>query len=104
MNCVQPKEYRRTHFKCTISYNEAGLVNLYRDDEDVKLYSKMLNALSFVSPEDVGAAFDALNDSRPDNLENVCSYWEDSYVGRLRRNRCANPLFPITLRDIRGST
>ena len=62
-----------------------GLSNLYRDDENIKLYSKMLIALSFVPPEDVGSAFDELNDSRPDNLQNVYDYWEDNYVGRLRR-------------------
>ena len=74
-----------------------GLSNLYRDDENIKLYSKILIALSFVPPEDVGSAFDELNDSSPDNLQNVYDYWEDNYVGRLRRNRRANPLFPITM-------
>jgi hypothetical protein len=80
-----------------------GLSNLYRDDENIKLYSKMLIALSFVPPEDVGSAFDELNDSRPDNLQNVYDYWEDNYVGRLRRNRRANPLFPITMWNMRGT-
>jgi hypothetical protein len=63
----------------------------------------MLIALSFVPPEDVGSAFDELNDSRPDNLQNVYDYWEDNYVGLLRRNRRANPLFPITMWNMRGS-
>ena len=58
-----------------------GLSGAYRDDENVKMYSKMLIALSFVPPEDVGAAFDELNESRPDNLENVYNYWEDNYIG-----------------------
>jgi hypothetical protein len=79
-----------------------GLATLYRDDENIKLYSKMLIALSFVPPEDVASAFDELNESRPDNLDNVYNYWEDNYVGRLRRNRRANPLFPITMWNMRG--
>lgn len=79
-----------------------GLSNAYRDDENVKLYSKMLIALSFVPPEDVGGAFDELNESRPDNLENLYNYWEDTYVGRLRRNRRASPLFPIIMWNMRG--
>ena len=62
----------------------------------------MLIAPSFVPPEDVNAAFDALYESRPDNLENVYNYWEDNYVGRLRRNRRANPLFPIAMWNMRG--
>ena len=48
-----------------------GLSNLYHDDENIKLYSKMLIALSFVPPEDVGSAFDELNENRPDNLQNI---------------------------------
>jgi hypothetical protein len=67
-----------------------SLSNLYRDDENIKRYSKMLIALSFVPSEDVGSAFDELNDSRPDNLQNVYDYWElweDNYVGLLRFNR-----------------
>ena len=47
-------------------------------------------------------AVDELNESRPDNLDNVYNYWEDNYVGRLRRNRRANPLFPITMWNMRG--
>ncbi len=62
----------------------------------------MLIALSFVPPEDVGAAFDELNESRPDVLENVYNYWEDNYVGCLRRNRRASPLFPIIMWNMRG--
>jgi hypothetical protein len=59
-----------------------GLVNLYRDDvnEEVKLHSNMLISLSFVPPEDAGAAFNALNDSRPDNLETVYTLFEDNYT------------------------
>ncbi|BFZ03225.1 hypothetical protein BsWGS_06264 [Bradybaena similaris] len=78
-----------------------GLSGAYRDDENVKMYSKMLIALSFVPLEDVGAAFDELNKSRPDNLENVYNYWEDNYIGRLRRHCRASPLFPIAMWNMR---
>jgi hypothetical protein len=79
-----------------------GLSSLYRDDENIKLYSKMPIALSFVPPEDAGYAFDELSESRPDYLQNVYNYSEDNYVGRMRRNRRVNPLFLITMWNIRG--
>jgi len=61
----------------------------------------MLIALSFVPPEDFGVAFDDLNDSRPECLENIYNYWEDNYIGRLRRNLRGEPLFPITMWNMR---
>ncbi|KII61887.1 hypothetical protein RF11_14163 [Thelohanellus kitauei] len=79
-----------------------GLTNSYRDDENVKLYSKMLIALSFIPPEDVGTAFDELSESRPANLHNLYNYWEDTYIGRMRRNRRDDPLFPISMWNMRG--
>ena len=74
---------------------------IYRDDENIKLYSKMLISLSFVPIEDVGSAFDELSESRPIALCNLYGYWEDNYVGRLRRDRRAIPLFPISMWNMR---
>jgi len=53
--------------------------------------------LSFVPPDDVAECFNELNDNRPDELAPVYDYWEDNYIGRLRRRRWAVPTFPIAL-------
>jgi hypothetical protein len=55
-----------------------------------------------VPPEDVAECFDTLNESRPHELAALYDYWEDNYIGRLRRNRRANPLFDIALWNVRG--
>ena len=79
-----------------------GLVNNYRDDENVRMFGKMLLALSFVPPDDVAECSDELNDNRPDELAPVYDYWEDNYIGRLRRHRRSAPTFPIALWNMRS--
>jgi hypothetical protein len=81
---------------------DEGLSNNYRDDENIRMFTKMLLALSFVPPEDVAESFEELNDNRPDELARVYDYWEDNYVGRLRRNRRSAPTFPIALWNMRA--
>ena len=61
-----------------------------------------LLALSFVPPEDVADCFDELNDNRPDELAPVYDYWEDNYIGRLRRNRRSAPTFPTAFWNMRS--
>jgi len=78
-----------------------GLANNYRDNEHVRMFTKMLLALSFVPPEDVPGSFDVLNDNRPDELAPIYDYWEDNYIGWLRRNRRAAPTFPVALWNMR---
>jgi len=57
-----------------------GLVNKYRDDENVRMFAKTLLALSFVPPDDVAECFDELNDNRPDELAPAYDNWEDNYT------------------------
>ena len=73
------------------------LVNLYRDDKNVRIHVKMLLALSFVPTTDIMEAFEMLVESCPRQLDPVLDYWEDNYIGRQRRNRRAAPLFAIQL-------
>jgi len=77
-----------------------GLVSNYRDNENVRMFAKMVLALSFVPPDDVAECFDKLN--RPDELAPVYDYWEDNYIGRLRRHRRSAPSFPIALWNMRS--
>nr|XP_033788082.1 uncharacterized protein LOC117354520 isoform X1 [Geotrypetes seraphini] len=81
---------------------DEGLTSNYRDDENVRLYAKMLLALSFVPPENVGDCFEELDDKRPDELQPVYDYWEDHYIGRRRRNYRSPPTFPISLWNMRS--
>ncbi|KII70187.1 hypothetical protein RF11_01641 [Thelohanellus kitauei] len=70
-----------------------GSANLYRDDENIKLYSKMIIALGFIPPQDVGSAFAELSKGRQDNLLNIYNYWEDNNFGRFRRYHFDNSMF-----------
>lgn len=79
---------------------EKGLTGLYRDDETIRSFSKMLLALAYVPPSDVAAAFDELSEQAPRELQPVYDYWEDNYIGRQRRNRRSAPLFGIPLWNV----
>ena len=74
---------------------ECHLAEAYHDDENVRMYLKMLLALSFVPVEDVPDAFDELVESSPPELTPINEYWEDNYVER--KNRRGNPRFSINL-------
>jgi hypothetical protein len=56
----------------------------YRDEESVRMYIKMLLALSFVPVTDVPQAFDELVETSPPQLATINDYWEDNFVGRQR--------------------
>ena len=57
----------------------------YGENEAIRMFTKMLLAFSFIPTEDIPASFDELNDNRPDELEPIYNYWEDTYIGRLHR-------------------
>jgi len=80
---------------------DCHLAEAYRDDENIRVYVKMILVLSFVPVLDVAAAFDELVDSSPPELAPLHDYWEDNYVGRQRRNRRGTPRFPISLWNMR---
>jgi hypothetical protein len=80
---------------------ECGLVTSYRDGENIRMYTKMLLALAFIPIIDVPDAFDELNENRPDELDAVYDYWEDTYVDRKRRNLRAPPRFCVECWNVR---
>nr|KAI8766140.1 activating transcription factor 7-interacting protein 1 isoform X3 [Biomphalaria glabrata] len=80
---------------------DENLAATYREDKNVCMFVKMLLTLSFVPPADVNTAFEELSEARPDVVGNLYDYWEDNYIGRLRRNRRATPRFPIALWNVR---
>lgn len=55
----------------------------------------MIPALAFIPPDDVVHAFEYIQDTLDDELEGLLDYFEDSYIGRMKRSGRANPKFAI---------
>ena len=68
----------------------------YRNDDDFRIHVKMLLALSFVPPVDVYTLFNELVVDCPQAMDDLLYYWEENYIGRMRVNIRANPLFSIS--------
>ena len=74
------------------------------EDQEFVLHSKMICALSFLPPDDVEEGFEQLSDvileAYNDHMDNLLEYFEDTYIGRYRRNaprrpRCSLSTFGI---------
>lgn len=72
-----------------------GLQKKYMDDENFALKVRMLPALAFLPEEQVVAAFEKLSEIMPPEAEPIVDYFEDSYIGRMRRGGRKHPRFPI---------
>jgi hypothetical protein len=78
-----------------------GLQERYRTDEDLALTTRMLPALAFVPANQVVDSFETLQEQAPDELTPVMDYFEDNYIGRLRRQgRRAAPTFAIAVWNV----
>ena len=66
---------------------DLGLSQLYHDNEEFRMTVKMMLALSFVPVNDVVTAFEDLVEASPAEIMPLADYWEDNYIGRLRKNR-----------------
>ena len=44
----------------------------------------MLPALAFVPEEDVVEAFEQVQEHFPEEAEDICDYFEDNFIGRVR--------------------
>ena len=60
----------------------------------------MLAALAFVPVPNVLDAFESLMETFPMEAIPVADYFEDNYIGRLRRNRRAAAMFPLQLWNV----
>ena len=74
-----------------------GLQQLYQTDHDFSLKIRMIPALAFVPQHDVINAFEILQEHLPSEADPIIDYFEDVYVGRVRRNRRGSPSFPISM-------
>ena len=80
----------------------AGLQEQYVGDAQFALRLRMIAAVAFVPPHDVIDAFDEVADlirlQYQAVADDVLEYFEDTYIGRFRRNAPRRPpLFPIDL-------
>lgn len=74
----------------------AGLLRLYKENEQIRLHCKFLVALSFVHSRDVQFAFEILKENGfPKEMELIVQYWERNYVGKRIEN--ISPRFPIEM-------
>jgi len=79
---------------------ENGYQQRYMEDQEFALHSKMICALSFLPPDDVEEGFEQLSDvireAYNDQMDNLLEYFEDTYIGRYRRNAPRRPaMFPV---------
>lgn len=79
---------------------QCGLTEEYQNNENVRQHTKMLLSLSFVPVDDVIMAFEELAENCPNSLDPIINYWEDNYIGRIRRNRRASPRFAIAIWNV----
>lgn len=79
----------------------AGLQERYRTDENLALAVRMLPALAFIPIDHVVEAFEKLEDLASNEIMPVIDYFEDTYIGRLRRRRQrAQPTFPVDVWNV----
>jgi len=60
-----------------------GLVQQYREEEDVKLFCGMLDELAFLPVGDVPGGMTYLREHTPEGLEPLLDYFGNTYVSRV---------------------
>lgn len=75
-----------------------GLSERYRDEPEFALLVKRLLALAFIPTDDVMRVFEILTaDPAYRQIEVICDYMKDNFIGRQRRGRRGQPRFAIQL-------
>jgi len=68
----------------------------YENDCTINEQVRVLVPIAFVSPEDVSAVFETLEDHVHKSLEIDMSYFEENYIGKKLKRRRKEPLFTST--------
>ncbi|KAH9360195.1 hypothetical protein HPB48_020117 [Haemaphysalis longicornis] len=71
-----------------------GMQARYSNDEEFAVQMRMLPALPFLPVSEVPDAFDDLLEGWPSCASDLAMYFEDTYIGRRRRNGIQSALFP----------
>ena len=79
-----------------------GYQQRYNDDQEFALNTRMLCALAFLPPDDVIQEFeqlvDCIRDVYNDIMDGLLDYFEDTFIGRYRRNAPRRPpMFQLNL-------
>src|SRR6218665_1586575 len=85
-----------------IGTNYTIIIVLYQTDEDYAMKVKQMMALAFVPEADVIEVYEKLTSSDPfindaANVDVLIDYFDDNYMGRVRRGDRGQPRFPIRL-------
>ena len=93
---------------------ELGLTTLYKEDDDVKLFCGMLDALAFLPVDRVKDGMRHLKTVIPDGVYDLVEYFDSTYVsgpfrslrvgGMLRMRRTGEPRFPLDTWNVHQTT
>ena len=81
----------------------SGLQSRYGTDEDFAISIKMLAALAFIPEEIMTTAYDQLKHTeyyqanKKGVLKPIIAYFEDTWIGKKKRNQRTRPIFDISL-------
>ncbi|XP_054258398.1 uncharacterized protein LOC128983212 [Macrosteles quadrilineatus] len=81
-----------------------GLTKKYKENDDVKLYCGMIDALAFLPPKDVIEGMAFLWGSSPFDLYEVLHYFDATYVSGVTGERPKPPLFPPEVWNVHKAT
>ena len=70
-----------------------GLQQMYMENEVFRSNVRMIPALAFVPLDDIIPAFEGLSAPCEGEEEKLLDYFEENYIGVVRRGRRRNPLF-----------
>ena len=70
---------------------------LYRNDAEFSVSARMIPSLAFVPVDDIIDSFVELANALPDELQPILDYFEDTYIGPMRRGRRRAPMFSPTM-------
>ena len=69
----------------------------YQQDENFAIKAKIIPALAFIPERNVIEAFELLQETLTSEFDDLLAYFEDKYIGRIKRSRRVTPQYPVNL-------